>query len=191
MSSHNTSQVLHNKILEKPGSPEHAKEVGLHCDLMKEGLFNMSHGIFSYTQMLRSLSNTCHHVYTAVVLVLPHIESILPPGLISVWDSRMLYSERRGTVSSAIPREVRSCIRRAIRRDDRQLCCHRRAHVILLRSFAHLYPMFRDKAGGYGIQEVHGGSFVKEIHGCYYNIVGFPLHRFCKEVIALIETGAL
>lgn len=34
-----------------------------------------------------------------------------------------------------------------------------------------------DKAGSYGIQE-KGALWVREIHGCYYNIVGFPLRLF-------------
>lgn len=35
-----------------------------------------------------------------------------------------------------------------------------------------------DKAGGYGIQDDFGAIFVKGIDGDYYNVVGFPLHRF-------------
>jgi septum formation protein len=32
-----------------------------------------------------------------------------------------------------------------------------------------------DKAGAYGIQDDIGAFFVREIHGCYYTIVGLPL----------------
>jgi septum formation protein len=34
-----------------------------------------------------------------------------------------------------------------------------------------------DKAGAYGIQDDFGAVFVKEIAGCYYNVVGLPLSK--------------
>ena len=40
-----------------------------------------------------------------------------------------------------------------------------------------------DKAGAYGIQGM-GGSFVEKIEGCFFSVMGFPVHRFCKEVRA-------
>jgi septum formation protein len=42
-----------------------------------------------------------------------------------------------------------------------------------------------DKAGAYGIQDDFGAVFVKNISGCYYNIVGLPLemlYEMLKEI---------
>lgn len=41
-----------------------------------------------------------------------------------------------------------------------------------------------------GIQGL-AGSFVRGIDGCFFNVVGFPLHRLGVELGALIESGAL
>ena len=41
-----------------------------------------------------------------------------------------------------------------------------------------------DKAGAYAIQGL-GGRFVPRIDGCYFNIVGLPLARLCKELTEL------
>ncbi len=47
-----------------------------------------------------------------------------------------------------------------------------------------------DKAGAYGIQDDWGSLFVSRIEGDYYNVVGFPLHRF-YEKLKLFAPGFL
>ena len=42
----------------------------------------------------------------------------------------------------------------------------------------------------YGIQGV-AGSFVTAIQGDFYNVMGLPLHRTCKEILKLWDRGLL
>ncbi len=41
-----------------------------------------------------------------------------------------------------------------------------------------------DKAGAYGIQEWIGLIGVKEIKGCFFNVIGLPVPRFYEELIS-------
>jgi len=45
-----------------------------------------------------------------------------------------------------------------------------------------------DKAGAYGIQGM-AGSFVEKIDGCYFNVVGLPLNRLSREIIAVLPSN--
>ena len=42
--------------------------------------------------------------------------------------------------------------------------------------------LFRDKAGGYGIQ-AKGGTLIERVNGDYFNVMGFPLHRFSRKLL--------
>ena len=46
------------------------------------------------------------------------------------------------------------------------------------------------KAGAYGIQGP-AGAWVKGIQGCYFNVMGFPVHAFAAEVASLIQAEAV
>ena len=43
-----------------------------------------------------------------------------------------------------------------------------------------------DKAGAYGIQDDFGAVFVKQINGCYYNVVGLPLTKLYQVLRSIV-----
>lgn len=47
-----------------------------------------------------------------------------------------------------------------------------------------------DKAGSYGIQGF-GGTFVKKIDGCYFNVMGLPINLLASNLKSIIEEGLL
>ncbi len=47
-----------------------------------------------------------------------------------------------------------------------------------------------DKAGGYGIQG-YGGDFVSGIHGCYFNVMGFPRHACSVKLAEILKKGGV
>jgi septum formation protein len=50
---------------------------------------------------------------------------------------------------------------------------------------ANYKPM--DKAGAYGIQEWIGYVGIESIDGSFYNVMGLPVQRLCKELECFIE----
>lgn len=47
-----------------------------------------------------------------------------------------------------------------------------------------------DKAGGYGAQGP-AGVWIKRLEGCYFNVMGLPLHDLGLEIKLLIDNGVL
>ena len=65
-----------------------------------------------------------------------------------------------------------------------------REHTFSSRSVVRYYianyrPM--DKAGAYGIQEWIGYIGIEGIEGSFYNVMGLPVQRLCKELECFIE----
>lgn len=42
--------------------------------------------------------------------------------------------------------------------------------------------LWRDRAGGYGIQDLFGMLFVESIEGDFYNVMGLPIGRVYEEL---------
>ncbi len=111
-------------------------------------------------EMLRALSGRTHQVYTGVALVFRNENAgkEFPPGQPPI--RQHTFHERTDVTFGTLSEEEIA------------------AYV------SGGSPM--DKAGAYGIQDDLGALFVERIQGDYYNVVGFPLFRFYREVNKLM-----
>ncbi len=55
-----------------------------------------------------------------------------------------------------------------------------------IRYYVQTYKPF-DKAGGYGIQEWIGMVGIRNINGCYYNVMGLPTQKLYEELCRFIK----
>ncbi|XP_059153131.1 probable bifunctional dTTP/UTP pyrophosphatase/methyltransferase protein [Physella acuta] len=108
-------------------------------------------------RILSQLSGKTHSVYSGLTLFFPEHSAVLKSGT-PVLNSKYRYTgfvEKTDVYFAQLSKEV---IEGYIATGE---------------------PM--DKAGGYGIQAL-GGTFVEKIHGDNFNVMGFPLPRFAKEL---------
>lgn len=106
-------------------------------------------------RMLSKLSGQKHTVFTGVALVTP-----APPDQITSSDASddfVVTTFHEGT--DVVMTELSET---------------------LIRKYIETGEPF-DKAGGYAIQGI-GGSLIEGIRGDYFNVMGLPLHRLCKEL---------
>ncbi|KAK7097031.1 probable bifunctional dTTP/UTP pyrophosphatase/methyltransferase protein [Littorina saxatilis] len=106
--------------------------------------------------MLSGFSGKSHTVFTGVVLVTPEKKSENTDG-VQEMKVHQFHEATEVFMAPLTPEIVKSYIETG-------------------------EPM--DKAGGYGIQ-AQGGSLVEKVHGDYFNVMGFPLCRFAKELLSL------
>ncbi|GAX78900.1 hypothetical protein CEUSTIGMA_g6339.t1 [Chlamydomonas eustigma] len=129
-------------------------------------------------EVLKSLSGAMHQVHTGVVLVLQRqLTSVNSSGLSAGEGSRVSST----SVQLQEPLVISFVTTTSVTFDDLDEATVA-AYVASGEPFG--------KAGSYGIQGA-AGSFVKGISGCYFNVMGFPLHDFSVELVKLIRSGIL
>jgi septum formation protein len=115
--------------------------------------------------MIRLLQGRRHVVYTGLVLLFPKAkgEPITAPD----WSpcAAMTYVEAT-TVQFA-------------EMDEENIC-----------SYVDSTAAWQGKAGAYGIQDL-ASAFIERIEGDYYNVMGFPVHRFTLLLSEAIRRGFL
>lgn len=155
-----TVVTLYDEIMEKPKDEEDAYD------------------------MLKKLSGLRHTVFTGVALVtktklLPNIPTSQPQSL-ELQDQEQLNS-------------LQSSLRRASSLDPKDFVVttfHESTDVTMaelnddiIKGYIATGEPF-DKAGAYAIQS-NGATLVEQIKGDFYNVVGMPLHRLCRELYIL------
>ncbi|KAK3577085.1 hypothetical protein CHS0354_037114 [Potamilus streckersoni] len=111
-------------------------------------------------QMLSRYSNRTHTVITGVILVTPNKNAIQESSETGI-DCKFKLHTFHDTTEVVMPDLPTNVIQHYVESGE---------------------PM--DKAGGYGIQGL-GCTLVESIKGDYFNIMGFPAHKFAIELLKL------
>lgn len=115
-------------------------------------------------RMLETLQGDTHQVYTGVTLV------IMEAGK----KSKKTFSEKTDVMMYPMTKEqIKAYVATGEPMD--------KAGVTICNT---QYP-WKDKAGGYGIQEAFGTKYIKKIDGDYNNVVGLPASRLYQKLVKL------
>uniref|UniRef100_A0A0B6Z6B4 Uncharacterized protein n=1 Tax=Arion vulgaris TaxID=1028688 RepID=A0A0B6Z6B4_9EUPU len=115
-------------------------------------------------RILSCLNGKSHTVFTGVVIFVPAHSKVLPMGTTALNASYRYTGFVESTdvyMQEMSPEIIHSYIETG-------------------------EPM--DKAGAYGIQVI-GGTLVEKIHGDFFNVMGFPVPRFSKELLAIYKNS--
>jgi len=115
--------------------------------------------------MLSKLSGQKHTVFTGVALVTPLQPTMPPDGAIPI-------------IPPSSPKESVDFVVTTFHEATDVTMTEMTDEII--QGYIETGEPF-DKAGGYGIQGI-GGSLIEGIRGDYFNVMGLPLHRLCKEL---------
>lgn len=164
-----TVVTLYDEIMEKPKDEEDAYD------------------------MLKKLGGQKHTVFTGVALITKKKQ--LPKGLMQRTNSQLSKTESQdnaGADSKGSPASLgdQSCDSSLSFEDYLVTTFHESTDVTMaelnddiIKGYIATGEPF-DKAGAYAIQ-CHGATLVEQIKGDYYNVVGMPLHRLCRELYTL------
>lgn len=109
-------------------------------------------------EMLEKFSGGVHSVLTAVVLLAPINSCVFKGSSLCEEDKRFSITEFQAKTDVVMPTLTSEVISSYVETEESL-----------------------DKAGGYGIQAI-GGTLIEGIQGDYFNVMGFPLHKFAVTV---------
>ncbi len=99
-------------------------------------------------------------------------------------DAKAMLSELSGQAHEVITSVCIQTIEKKILIDDSTDVYFKELTDDEINFYVENYKPF-DKAGSYGIQEWLGYIGVEKIVGSYFNVMGFPVHKFYKEMMNL------
>ena len=97
-------------------------------------------------------------------------------------DAKKMLNELSGNVHEVISSIALTSIDKQRTFSDTTLVYFKKLSDQEIDFYINNYKPF-DKAGAYGIQEWLGFIAVEKLEGSYFNVMGFPVHKFYKEII--------